>query len=270
MNVFKSLRQTIMITASAVILLASQPVFANGAVGEHVNHMADHLDSYTKEVNWLTSQVDDMVKRYQEKGVKAAKTQLLIDNWESVDVHSAIETNYVPVYASIWQGIYGLKDAIEKKANASEIKKQQALLKQAFWQGLGAVKLAAKYQQRGLIDPIQTTDSEPANSLEAIKIIENKLNRVVAKYAEQLPKEAVKIVQETYLHLFEGIEGELIAQDAELVEDLEKDFNVTLPKSIQDGASVNQVRTNVDTMHQKLEKAYQLLEKSSAKKKEVF
>lgn len=269
-NVFLRLRQLLMGLVSFVMLLLVQPVFANGEIGDHVNHLSDNIENYTKEVNWLNSEVDDMVNRYQAKGVKAANTQLLIDNWEAVDFHSAIETNYVPVYASIWQGIFGLKKAIEGKAALTAIQGQQQLLKESLWQALGAVKLAAQFQERGLVDPIRTTEGSPANSLEAIKMIENKLNRVVAKYAEQLPKKAVKIVHDTYMNLFEGIEGELIALDAELVEDLEKDFNVTLPQSIQTGDSVDQVRTVINTMQSKLDNAYGLLEKSAAKKKDVF
>lgn len=270
MNVFLRLRQLLMSLASVAMLLVVQPVFANGEIGDHVNHLSDNIESYTKEVNWLNSEADDMVKRYQAKGVKAANTKLLIDNWEAVDFHSAIETNYVPVYASIWQSIFGLKKAIEGKASLSAIQGQQQLLKESLWQALGAVKLAAQFQDSGLVDPIRTTEGSPANSLEAIKMIEGELNRVVAKYAEQLPKKAVKLVHDTYMNLFEGIEGELIALDAELVEDLEKDFNVTLPQSIQDGGSVDQVRTVVNTMQSKLDNAYGLLEKSATKKKDVF
>jgi len=36
------------------------------------------------------------------------------------------------------------------------------------------------------------------------------------------PKKQAEIIHDTYLNLFGGIEGALIRQDAELVEDLEK------------------------------------------------
>jgi len=270
MNVFNTMRKSLVCFVGAVVLLSSQAAFANGEIGDHVNHMADHIENYTKEVNWLNTQAEGIVTRYKSQGVKAAKTQLLVENWEAVDFHSAIETNFVPAYASIWQGIYGLKKALESKAPLSEIQSQQQLFRQSLWQALGAVRLAAQYQERGLIDPIKTSKADPANSRETIKVIENRLNRVVAKYAEQLPKEAVKIIHNTYLNLFEGIEGELIALDAELVEDLEKDFNVTLPNSVQNNETVDQVRQNVNMMKKKLDKAYALLQQSSAKKKDVF
>ena len=62
---------------------------------------------------------------------------------------------------------------------------------------------------------------------------------MVAKYAERLSDEATSIVHDTYLHLFEGVEGTLIEQDANLVEVLEKDFNVTLPQAISGNKTVN-------------------------------
>jgi iron-sulfur cluster repair protein YtfE (RIC family) len=93
---------------------------------------------------------------------------------------------------------------------------------------------------------------------------------VVAKYAEKLPKEAVSIVHDTYLNLFEGVEGELISLDADLVEDLEKDFNVILPQAIQNGQSIDEVRQVVNTMKDKIDTAHSLLEKSAEERKDVF
>jgi hypothetical protein len=263
-------RQLLSSLLGAGLLLMSHNSFANGAVGEHVNHLSEHLDNYTKEVIWLNGEVKDMIKRYQQDGVEAANTQLLVDNWEAVDFHSAIETNYVPVYASIWQGLFAVKGAIEAKAPISEIREQHDLLEQALWQGLGAVKMAAMYQQRGLLESVTPTETTPANSLEALNAVETKLNRVVAKYAEQLPKEATEIIYRTYMDLFEGVEGELISLDAGLVESLEKDFNVTLPQAIEKGTSVDNVRTIVNSMQDKIGQAIKLLKQSNAEKKAVF
>ena len=77
-------------------------------------------------------------------------------------------------------------------------------------------------------------------------------------------------MHDTYLNLFEGVEGELIALDAHLVADLEKDFNVTLPKAIKDKKTVSQVRDIVVAMNQKLSKAKVLLETNAKTKKDVF
>jgi hypothetical protein len=254
----------------AVALFTTQISLANGPIGEHVNHLTDNLDTYSQEVNWMNTKVDEMLVRYEQGGIEEANPDLLLEYWEAVNFHSAIETNYVPVYASIWQGIFGVKTAIEAKAPIEEVQKQQQILSQALWQGLGAVKLAAQYQDKGLTEQVTATQDNPSNSLEALDAIANHLDRVVAKYAEQLSQEAVSIVHDTYLNLFEGVEGELIALNADLVEDLEKDFNVVLPQAIQNGQTVDEVRGVVNTMQDKLNTASELLAQSAEERKDVF
>ena len=255
---------------SVIAILAANPAIAGGEVGDHVNHLSDNLDTYTEEVNWLLGKVDNIVDRYAQGGAKAARADALVDHWEAVDFHAAIETSYVPVYASIWQGLFGVKESIGKSAPIASVRQEQDKLHQALWQALGAVKLAAQYQDRGLLDKIQLREGGPSNSIEALGDIKQHLDRVVAKYAEKLGKEAVTIVHDTYLNLFEGVEGELIAQNAALVEDLEKDFNVTLPRAIQDKTSVDNVRQVVSAMQKKLDQARSLLEQAKKNKKEVF
>jgi hypothetical protein len=124
---------------------------------------------------------------------------------------------------------------------------------------LGAVKLAAQYQKKGLLTKVKTTQNDSLTQPETIDEIKHRLDRVVAKYAERLPESAVSIVHDTYQHLFEGIEGALIAQGADLVEDLEKDFNLTLPKALASKSSVDDVRNVVEGMQGKLDSARILL-----------
>lgn len=250
-------------------LLVTGSAMANGPIGEHVNHLQDSLPKYTEEVTWIIGKIDGMVDTYEKKGAKAAKTDEVRDYWEAVDFHAAIETHYIPIYATIWQGLYGVKEAIDSKAPLTEVQQQQTMLEQALWQALGAVKLAAQYQQQGLLAVATTTEgaTTPSETLDEIK---THLSRVVAKYAEQLPEEAISIVHDTYLTRFEGVEGALIEQDADLVEDLEKDFNVTLPKAIQGKSSVNDVRKVVEAMHGKLDRAKSLLVEAEKNRKDVF
>ena len=261
-------------TLSASFLLASaifaQPVFANGPIGEHVNHLQANLKTYNEDVEWMISKVDTMVSDYEKKGAKAVNSDDLVEYWESVKFHSAIETNYVPVYASIWQGLYGIKMAIDNKKPALEVRKQQQAMNNALWQGLGAVKLAAKFQQKGLLDSVKATATKEMTQSATIDEIKHKLDRVVAKYAERLSDEATNIVHDTYLHLFEGVEGTLIEQDAKLVEILEKDFNVTLPQAISNNKSVDEVRDVVVDMQTKLSRAQTLIEKAEKARKDVF
>lgn len=261
-------------TLTASFLFATvffvHPALANGPIGEHVNHLQANLKTYNEEVEWMVAKVDTMVNDYEKKGVKAVNSDDLIEYWESVKIHSAIETNYVPVYASIWQGLYGIKMAIDNKQAVSDVRKQQHAMNNALWQGLGAVKLAATFQQKGLLQSIKITATANMTQSATIDEIKHKLDRVVAKYAERLSDEATSIVHDTYLHLFEGVEGTLIAQDAKLVEILEKDFNVTLPQAISTNKSVDQVRDVVTDMQIKLDRAKILIKKAEDTRKDVF
>ncbi len=255
---------------AACLLLTSllSPVAADGPVGDHVNDMQGYLGEYQREVDWLIAQIDGMVDRYETAGREAAQPEKVVDYWEAVKFHSAIESNYIPLYASIWQGLFGVRQAMEGSQSVAEVRRQQAQLEQTLWQSLGAVKLAAQYQEQGLTGTIATrAATTPAATLIEIK---QALDSVVAKYAEQLPEEAIKLVQEAYLTRFEGVEGALIERDAELVEDLEIDFNVRLPQAIESGGTVNEVRALVESMQRKLDRARELLEEADAARSEVF
>lgn len=255
------------IVSTALFTVSAQ---ANGPVGDHVNHLSKHLPAYEKEVHWLIEKVDGIVNRYEKQGAKAAHADAVVEHWEAVQFHAAIETNYVLVYASIWQGLFAVKESIEKELPIDTVKSEREKLAQALWQGLGAVKMAATFQDKGLLAQIQTREGAPTNSIEALETINTRLNRVVAKYAEKLIDTSVKMVAETYLNLFEGVEGELIALDANLVEDLEKDFNVTLPKAIKSNASVEEVRQIIVSMTNKVNRASSLIKNNAKNKKDVF
>ncbi|MDZ7784237.1 MAG: hypothetical protein U5K56_15300 [Halioglobus sp.] len=249
-------------------LLFALHAAADGPVGEHVNDLEAHLDEYSAEVVQLIDRIDGIVGAYDKGGLQSAKPEAVVEAWESVKFHSAIETHHVPLYASVWQGLVGVRTAIEQEAPIAAVRAEQEKLEQALWQSLGAVKLAARYQKRGLLPAVEAT--EAATPAETIDIIQRQLDRVVAKYAEQLTAAATGIVHDTYLQRFEGIEGQLIEQDAELVEDLEVDFNVTLPKALQDGAPVDKVRQIVEDMQAKLERAKTLLEEAEQNRADVF
>ncbi len=249
-------------------LFFSSVAHADGAIGEHVNDLKGHLDEYTEEVTWLLDKVGGIVDTYEKSGAKAAKPEAVVDHWEAVDFHSAIETNYIPLYASIWQGLFGVRLAIEEEKPVAQVRAEYEKLESALWQSLGAVKVAADYQARGLLPAVANT--EAASPVETVDIIKRELHRVVAKYAEKLPDEALEVVQQTYLTRFEGIEGDLIAFDADLVEDLEIDFNVRLPKAIEGGKTVDEVRGVVEAMQGKMDRCKALLEAAEAKRSDVF
>ena len=253
---------------SVFYLISINLAYADGPVGEHVNDLQSHLSEYSDEVLWLIDQVESIVNRYEQGGVELAQPEMVVDHWEEVKFHSAIESNFIPLYASIWQGLFSVKTAVENEESIKEVRAKLANLEQIMWQSLGAVKLAAQYQEQGLLQKIKTREAiTPTATLIEIK---QRLDRVLAKYAEKLSDEAIKIVQEVYLNRFEGIEGVLIEQDAELVEDLEIDFNVRLPKAIQEGASVDEVRSVILTMQNKLNKARTSLKEAAQSKPKIF
>lgn len=268
----KSLSKSVFV-AIALGLSATSLSFnvqANGQITDQVNHLKDHIGEYSEEVTWLEDKYGNLVTRYEEKGAEAVDTQELINYWEEVNFHSAIETQYIPLYATIWQHIYGIKTGIENGDDAKKVRQHQRELTKTFWQALGAVKLAAHYQDKGVIEKIKTTDNAPTTAPEIITDIEKRLDKVVAKYAEQLTEVATTMVHDTYMERFEGIEGALIEQDASLVEALEKDFNVTLPQAIENGKSVDEVRSVVEAMKKKLAEAQTLLEQAEQNRKDVF
>lgn len=266
----KSYRQSLRKSVAVIGLLAllTGTATANGPIGDHVNDLQAHLGEYSEEVVWLIDQIDGIVSNYEQGGLAAAHPESVVEHWEAVKFHAAIETNYVPIYASIWQGLFAVREAIEAEQPLAEVEAQQAMLEQTLWQALGAVKVAAQFQARGLTGAVENTvATTPVETLDEVKL---RLDRVVAKYAERLPEEATSIVFDTYLTRFEGVEGDLIEQDADLVEDLEIDFNVTLPQAIERGASVDQVRSVVRAMHSKLDRAKSLLEEAEASRPSVF
>ncbi len=248
--------------------LASGNAAANGPIGDHVNDLQAHLLEYGDEVVWLIEQIDGIVNTYESGGLAASNPEALMEHWEAVIFHAAIETSYVPVYASIWQGLFGVRQAIEAQAPVADVRGQQAMLEQSLWQALGAVKMAAQFQQRGLTATIET--AEATTPVETLDEIKQRLDRVVAKYAERLPEEATSIVFDTYLTRFEGVEGVLIEQDAELVLDLELDFNVTLPQALENDSGVDTVRGVVQTMQSKLDRAKSLLQTAEQNQPSVF
>jgi len=259
---------SVFVSTIAFTMMSGNAV-ANGVISEHVNNLHAHLGEYTEEVHWLEEKFGSVVDAY-EKDSKSVDTNLLIDYWEEVDFHSAIETQYVPIYASIWQGIYGIKMGIENGKPLAEVRAEQSKLNQALWQALGAVKLASQYQKQGLVAKVQTTEVEPTTAPEVVDDIKKRLDRVVAKSAEQLTEVATTLVHDTYLQRFEGIEGALIELDANLVEDLEKDFNVTLPQAITSSKGVEGVRYVVEAMQTKLDRARTLLVEAEKSRKDVF
>ncbi len=257
---------------AALAFLVSYPVasFGDGEVGEHVNNMQEHLVNYESEIVWFLDELSKIIIAYEDGGSNEYSSDMLIDNWEAVDFHAAIETNYIQIYASIWQGIYGVKASLDSGESLDSVDAQVAGLQKALWQGLGAVKLAARFQSEGLIGTQGDIDSRSLSPSETLDAIKSELDRAIAKSAERLPAEATDIVLSAYLELFEGLEGDLITLDAELVEDLEKDFNVTLPQALGSELSIDDLNQVVSQMKGKLDRSKELMQEAEASRRSVF
>jgi hypothetical protein len=252
-------------------LAGAQGVAASGEIGEHVNDLEAHIDEYTEEVKWLLDKADGIVEAYAADGAEAAQADQLTEHWEAVKFHGAIETTYVPVYANIWQGIYGIQQAIDDGKPQAAVREQQAIFERALWQALGAVKLAAQQQQQaGAPAAARHEGHDEAGPAATLEQIGRTLDEIVATYANEGAGKAKSMVHATYMNRFEGVEGVLIEQDAALVEALEKDFNVTLPMALDEEAPVKQVKEIVQAMQTKLEKAASLVADAEQQKKDVF
>lgn len=242
---------------------------AHGGSDAHVRELSNHLAEYEAEIKWLLDKAQALIQVYADKGSKGVNTDELIDNFEAVKVHLAIELNYVPIYAEVWQGIYGMKQAMEEGKPAAEAEAQRMAFAKALWQGMGVVKLAAQHQ---LAQPAPSTSTDEAaqSPTATLEEIADTLDDVLALYRKGEIEKAKSLVHATYLNRFEGVEGALIEQDADLVEDLEKDFNVTLLNALQSKNATRTVQGVVSAMQTKLERARKLLKEADKNRRDVF
>lgn len=96
------------------------------------------------------------------------------------------------------------------------------------------------------------------------------LDEAAAVYEQDDAKRAEAIVHETYMGIFEGLEGDLIERDPELVTQLELDFNAGLPTLFQQGAPMDAVRSQLDAMRDRLETAKEHLAEAEAERPSIF
>lgn len=94
---------------------------------------------------------------------------------------------------------------------------------------------------------------------ETIERIEGDLHEAVEAYEAGNVEQATSIVEQTYLSNVEGIEGTLIENDPDLVEELEGDFNEKLPGLMEANASVSEVKETVESIAVKLDRAGEIL-----------
>jgi len=256
----------------AMILVLPAGAQAHGDAGEHVENPGAHLTDYQDDVRSLMTTADALVSDYEPDGDFSDRVAELIQQWERVEVHAAVETHATPLYGPIWSAIGGLRRAVENGAPKDEVRARRDALEQALWQGLGAVELAAKQGggAGGEAKHVESDHGDGGDVSTTVERIGEDLNTAAARYGEGQVAEAKALIQETYLQRFEGLEGELIEREPELVADLEEAFNATLPGLMDDGAPQSKVRARVAEMQAKLERAKKILTSAEKSKEDVF
>lgn len=243
---------------------------AHGEVDEEMLvEFHEHLDDYRAEIDALRAELDPIVEAYAAGEPVKPAIEALIEHWEEVAVHSAIERKATVTYPGIWQALIVLQQAVDGKRSADEVVQAGERVEAALWQGFGALRLAAS--QVGQDAPATAVTREAAESgPETVDRIIADLDRAVAAYESGQLGRAEGLIHETYMSRFEGLEGDLIERDPALVTRLERDFNATLPLLMQQGAGMAEVRATLRSMQEQLETARTILESVEQSRSEVF
>lgn len=137
------------ITALLLLCLAvhpDSPALAHGEVDEgHLEEFHLHLDDYEEEVEALIGDVRGIVSARSDGRSAGPGVDELIEHWEEVGVHAAIETKATVTYPDIWQTLVAFRQAVEKDRDADAVATAARDLEAALWQGYGALRLAATY-----------------------------------------------------------------------------------------------------------------------------
>lgn len=260
--------------AFALWALCVLPVLQAAAHGEADEEMLaefhEHLDDYRQDIETLAAELEPIVEGYAAGETVKPQIEALIEHWEEVDVHAAIERKATVTYPGVWQALIALQQAVDGGRPPAEVSAAGKRLESALWQGFGALRLAASQVGSGAGEATVAASGGPESGPEAVERIIADLERAVAAYeADQLSR-AEALIHETYMTRFEGLEGDLIERDPELVTRLERDFNATLPLLMQQGASMEDVRAALQSMKAQLETASGILESVEQSRTEVF
>jgi hypothetical protein len=254
---------------AVLLVLPVEQARAHGEVDEEeLASFQEHLDDYRQDVSVLVGEVDAIVAAHAAGQDLAGRVPDLIEQWEDVGVHAVIETHATPLYPGVWQGVVALQQAVESDQSTEAVAAAGERLKAALWQGLGAVRLAAS--QVGTEGAAVVTETSPASGPETVRQIMADLDQAVAAYRADDLARAEALIHETYMTRFEGLEGDLIAHDPDLVTDLERDFNATLPLQMQEGAPLEEIQATVRSMKAQLETASDILASVERSRSEVF
>ena len=254
---------------ASFVLVPAAPALGHGEVDEDMlAEFQRHLDDYREDVEHLIEELDPILEAHAAGRDTEAAVAELIEHWEEVAIHAAIETRATVTYPTVWQAVIGLQQATAGGADDAAVEAAAERVKAALWQGYGAVRLAAS--QVGQASTAPRADQAPASGPETIERILADLEAAVAAYDDGEVTRAEELIHATYMNRFEGLEGDLIARDPDLVSRLEKDFNATLPLLMQQGAPAERVDEQLAAMRAQLETASRILEDVEQSRSEVF
>jgi len=225
------------------------------------------IDDYEQEVSAMIATSDQIIADYGDGDQVATRVDALVDTWENVDFHEAVETHAMTLYPPIWIALGGLRETVDKPGAIDDSRKWQARLQAALHEGLGALKLVAAMPAQ--TEAAQTLAAEQ-DDRPTITIIQDNLDQVLVHYRDGDIAQARTLIHQTYMQRFEGVEGDLIEQDADLVTDLEKDFNATLPLLLEKKASADKVGAQIERMNTKLDRAQALMNQADSDRGSVF
>lgn len=245
-----------------VVYLPSVAFAANDA-----DTQALEISQYEQEVSSMTATADQIVRDYADGNQVTDRVDALVDRWENVEFHEAVETHAMALYPPIWIALGGLREAVETPRDIDETRQWQTRLDGALHEGLGALKLVDSMPAQTATVAARASDDDDRAT---IAIIQDNLNQVLAHYRDGNVADARTLIHQTYMQRFEGIEGDLIEQDADLVTDLEKDFNASLPLLLENKATPEEVEAQIDTMNTKLDRAQGLMDKANSDRGSVF
>lgn len=130
--------------ALCLAALPPGPALAHGEIDEE--HLAEfhlHLDDYEGEVEELIAEVRAIAAGSTTGDGTASALDELIEHWEEVGVHAAIETKASVTYPDIWQTLVVFRQAVEEDRGAEAVRAAADDLEAALWQAYGALRLAA-------------------------------------------------------------------------------------------------------------------------------
>lgn len=216
-------------------------------------------EDYTEDVEILETALDDIVQKHGDgENVSGELKTFIQEDWENVEYHEAIETTNIRAYGAIWTEINELRNTVESDIPTTDVADQAENVKTALRNGLDALEGDTGGDHSSHAHGSEVP--EGGDSIEAtVDRIRADLDYAAAEYAAGESDEAKEVIGETYLSNFEGLEGELIEKDPDLVTELEIDFNAGLPGLISQGASDDEVRAKVDEMNTKLDRVEQLI-----------